>query len=360
LTFFKFLIFIHRQSSLVQHSIEHGLGIESAHYVYKIFNNGPSTIKELALSIHIPLTYIPKANFHIPIIDHNEIDIQGLYNYKIYEPVLIKDDIILNQSKDENLLLIGSDMNHNFDSSKMGFDYEFNKDQTQHDFQNFGETNHRRKRSDDENIYRVYNQYTNEIDEYHASYKVSTDQEDHTLANLPKNRTIFFDCSDTSENANGCVEAQFRFLNFRPGSEPIIINMNFSFDMSKIGEIFSFNFFYKTNFVSQTAKVFNEDQDIFVFKTNAILRRVGDNEKSLRIIAKNPYTIIYEKISKRTPIWIWIVSAIVGLLVLILLCYTLYRLGFFKRTQKEELERLTRESMKVTSEEAEELKNLNT
>jgi di/tricarboxylate transporter len=97
-----------------------------------------------------------------------------------------------------------------------------------------------------------------------------------------------------------------------------------------------------------------------VFKTNAMFKRIGDDTlRTLKITTKNPYTIVYEKLTSKTPIWIWIVSTIVGLLVLILLCYTLYKLGFFKRTRKEELERLTRESRNITAEQAEELKNLN-
>lgn len=73
----------------------------------------------------------------------------------------------------------------------------------------------------------------------------------------------------------------------------------------------------------------------------------------------NPYTIIYEKLSTSTPFWIWIISPIVGILLLILLVYAFYRCGFFKRSKKEELEKLTRESRNISAEEAEELKNLN-
>lgn len=107
-------------------------------------------------------------------------------------------------------------------------------------------------------------------------------------------------------------------------------------------------------------EIFNERQNIFLYKTNTVLQRSGDEDmRSLKVTTSNPYTIIFEKLSTSTPIWIWIVSAIVGILVLILLSYALYRLGFFKRSQKEELERLTRESRNITAEEAEELKTLN-
>lgn len=81
--------------------------------------------------------------------------------------------------------------------------------------------------------------------------------------------------------------------------------------------------------------------------------------QSIKVTKTNPYTIVYEKLSSSSPVWIWIVSTIVGILVLILLCYALYKLGFFKRSHKEELERLTRESRNISAEEAEELKTLN-
>jgi hypothetical protein len=107
-------------------------------------------------------------------------------------------------------------------------------------------------------------------------------------------------------------------------------------------------------------EVFNERQNIFLYRTNSRFQRGGDESlKTLKVSMSNPYTIVYEKLTTSTPIWIWIVSTIVGILLLILMVYALYRLGFFKRSQKEELERLTRESRNITAEEAEELKTLN-
>lgn len=91
--------------------------------------------------------------------------------------------------------------------------------------------------------------------------------------------------------------------------------------------------------------------------------RINENlstQSSLKTTLRNPYTIVYEKFKSKTPIWIYVVSIIVGLLILILMCYCFYKLGFFKRTQKEELEKMVRESRNITSEQAEELRNLNT
>lgn len=108
-------------------------------------------------------------------------------------------------------------------------------------------------------------------------------------------------------------------------------------------------------------EIFNEYKNIFLYKSNAKVLRVNDDaQQTLKTSLRNPYTIVYEKFKSKTPLWIWIVSIIVGILILILLSYTLFKLGFFKRAQKEELENMVRESRNITSEQAEELRNLNT
>lgn len=108
-----------------------------------------------------------------------------------------------------------------------------------------------------------------------------------------------------------------------------------------------------------TDGIFTEEQNIFVFKTNSKLVRSGDMElRTIKVSMSNPYTIVYEKLSASTPIWLYIVSIIIGLLILILVTYGMYQCGFFKRESKENLQKL-RESRNITAEEAEELKNLN-
>lgn len=216
--------------------------MENVHYTYKIFNNGPSTIKELNVAIQIPMVYIPKPNYHVPIVDFNQIGIKGFYVNKLYEVTWSRDNKVVLQSIDgstENMIAVDNmNMHSDFDTSKLGYDYEFNSGR-QEDPQ-LGHSNHRRRRSlrdndEDENIFRVYNQFTGSIDEYHSSYSIATDKEDQTLKNLPRNRTIYFDCS-TSELTDECIEAQFTIHNFRPGSEPISINLNFSIDLSRVGK----------------------------------------------------------------------------------------------------------------------------
>lgn len=222
-------------SSASQLSVEDGLRVENIHYRYKIFNNGPSTIKELIVTIQVPTVYIPSPNYHVPIVDFNEIDMRGFYINKVYEVSWSKDNKILTQSQEVGVEVNPIADNLIFDSSRLGYDYDLNRPEED----NLNNMNHRRRRSlwqsdDSGNVFRVFNQYTGAIDEYQSSYRVSADKEDNTLKNLPKNRTILFDCS-TSEEMDECIEAQFIIHNFRPGSEPISISMNFSLDLAKIG-----------------------------------------------------------------------------------------------------------------------------
>ena len=56
-----------------------------------------------------------------------------------------------------------------------------------------------------------------------------------------------------------------------------------------------------------------------------------------------PMTIVYKQLPESTPWWIYAVSIGGGLLVLLLLSFGLLKMGFFKRKQKEELEKLTKE-----------------
>jgi hypothetical protein len=263
MNFFLLLyVFTHRQSSATQLSLEDGLRVENIQYRYKIFNNGPSTIKELSLVIHIPLVHTTRPNYHVPLVNFDDIDIRGFYTNKVYEVTWHKDDKIWLQSSHEGesndntrVVVLPSENPHNhFDSSGLGFDYELNVDRTE-DFNTLGQSNHRRRRrrslweqeqerkesnneDEDRNVYRVYNQYTGSIDEYSSSYRVSTDKEDMTLMNLPRNRTIYADCS-TPEERDECIEAEFIIHNFRPGSEAISINLNFSLDLTHFGKFFA-------------------------------------------------------------------------------------------------------------------------
>lgn len=65
---------------------------------------------------------------------------------------------------------------------------------------------------------------------------------------------------------------------------------------------------------------------------------------TVNVVQTHPYSIISKYHVQGTPIWVWVVSVIGGLLTLILITYGLYRAGFFKREKKEELEQFKRQS----------------
>lgn len=164
---------------------------------------------------------------------------------KVYDVTWIRDNKILVQSFESSTpAVIGDNILLGYQPSKNGMDYEFgvsNKQDFNDDFVN-NHNMHRRRRSAweqdnkfDNHVFRVFNSYTGAIDEYHASYRIDANKDDVTLKNLPKNRTILLDCHD--DEMGDCVEAQFTIHNFRPGNEPISINMNFSLNLAQFGKL---------------------------------------------------------------------------------------------------------------------------
>lgn len=84
--------------------------------------------------------------------------------------------------------------------------------------------------------YRNYNKYTQSVLEYQAISRRRIDllKGDSILSNLPVNRTILFDCYDA--DAGLCIKARFSVNNFRTGNSPIYITLNFTVDLSRVGE----------------------------------------------------------------------------------------------------------------------------
>lgn len=242
------------------------------------------------------------------------MSIKAFYANKAVDITWYKENNILIQNAVEisTLPVIAENMNDmGYDSSKLGFDYDFSSGKG-HDssFNNEDYNHHRRRRSLESDVESVkkYNQYTNSVDDYEASYKLLPNQDDHTLNNLPPNRTIYFDCTD--HETNSCIEAQFTVHNFRPGNTPITIRLDFQLDLKKIDDIF------------------DEKKNIFLYQTYTKLQRGGEEGlSSFGETIRNPHTIVFEYLTAESPIWIIIISTIVGILVLILLCYALYRVS---------------------------------
>lgn len=81
-----------------------------------------------------------------------------------------------------------------------------------------------------------------------------------------------------------------------------------------------------------------------LFRLGLRLKKEGDTSGiTLSHQLKLPYTTIVTTIPESTPIWIYVVSVIFGLLVLVLVTYGLYKCGFFRRDKREELAKLARQ-----------------
>ncbi len=300
-------------SSKTSLSIQDGLRIENVTYNFEIRNNGPSSVKELIVGIMIPISYILEPRFEVKIVNVEDMAIRGTYTNKALDITLMKDNKILVQGQEASTPRILDNMNSNdFDSSKLGFDYDINAPKDGDAININPISQHRRRRSffDDSNIedsiFRKFNAYTNSLEEYEASVRTLPNQNDQVLRNLPGNRTIFLNCLDPI--ANECVEAQFTVYNFKPGNTPIQVTVDFSMDLRRVDRLFS------------------DKQNIFLFQTRTKLVRGGDEEmKTIRVTAKNPYTLVYEQILSEAPILVIVISAITGFLMLVILSYAMYR-----------------------------------
>lgn len=83
-----------------------------------------------------------------------------------------------------------------------------------------------------------------------------------------------------------------------------------------------------------------------IFKPNITITRVNAKENAILTLDRKSSPIIVDKeIITKTPIWIYIVSSIGGIILLVLMVYALSKLGFFQRNVKRELIKLKRESL---------------
>lgn len=241
---------------------------------YKIANFGPSAINQLEILVQIPTIYIPEKKKAIQLVDFDKIEVQASNGNKIFN-VEIK-----TKEEDVGELKI--------------------LDPTQQLFQN-GTIN------------------SNEI-----------------LRNLPKDRTIFLDCTSENENVR-CSDLSLTIQNFEAAKDPIKINVNFSINFSQIGKFLKDSQDSLINF-SYLEKNFN-----FIVLKSAVklLRNEDETIGNITILrSTHPFAIFYK--TDEVNILIYIFSILIGILILSLTIFSLFKLGFFERIKKEELDRLTK------------------
>lgn len=111
--------------------------------------------------------------------------------------------------------------------------------------------------------------------------------------------------------------------------------------------------------VQSTGGLLKEFKNIFILQTHSTITRNGDDDlTSMNVSLNNPYTIVHAKFVEPNQILLYIVSSIVGFLIMIMITYSMYKCGFFKRNSKEEIQNY-RASMRITIEQMKELSNFN-
>lgn len=167
----------------------------------------------------------------MPVVNFSDLNVLGFYINKVLEyKIKTKGNWVANSNN-----VIGG--NHVFDSSKMGLDHEMNAERTDQEYNTLGQSSHRRRRnlidSETDELHQIFNRYSQSLmDDPLVTFSSTIDKEDATLVNLPRNRTIVLDCI---EESNECIEIEFIVRNFRPGTEPINVNFNFSMNLHKMG-----------------------------------------------------------------------------------------------------------------------------
>lgn len=120
-----------------------------------------------------------------------------------------------------------------------------------------------------------YNQYLQKVirvDEFSSKNAIATnwddmssmakddedswDVNDETLADLPANRTIHFNCSGNEQEY--CLQGRFSTANFNAHDSPILITLNFTIDLKNV------------------AKIMTDKKDFLVIRTSVDVTRAFD------------------------------------------------------------------------------------
>uniref|UniRef100_A0A182WB95 Integrin alpha second immunoglobulin-like domain-containing protein n=1 Tax=Anopheles minimus TaxID=112268 RepID=A0A182WB95_9DIPT len=152
---------------------------------------------------------------------------------------------------------------------------------------------------------------------------VSTNQ----LDDLPPLRTVHFNCASINRSQVDCLQLQIMLPNFPTTNQPILLELQ-----------------YKLNLNALEACL-QEQEDIVVVQILSDLQKPSDKAKETFRIARNiPYTVVYRDTNVGAPIWIYVSSSVGGLILLAAITYAMYRMGFFERRMKRELQKINCES----------------
>lgn len=310
------------KSSVTEVNLEAQRGKINVTYQIQVMNNGPSSLRDLTFTLKVPLVYHkPSSAEVLNIINFSDIDISGYYNYKHLDFTWTKDNVILIPNVKE--YSTQPPEVDDFYKQSMDFDILSAGHQSHPMTDESGHSSRRRRSAPAQ-----FNRYTNQLSQHSIVRRSLVTVNPAILTGLPENRTLFFHCGQ--EVQIDCADVSVQIANFKPGNIPIVINMQFVLNLDLVAESFL------------------EREDIFALQFLSELKKMEDEEGvGFSVARNNPFTVVYKYAVASTPIWVYIVSAIGGLLLLVLISYGLYKAGFFKRATKEEIEKLHRESARM-------------
>lgn len=232
--------------------------------------------------VSVPLSHLnPWTLEREQLIDINSVTVKSIYSGKTFDvewsqnnTIIIMDAIESSSTSTSNAPI--EDYNGmQFDASKIGLEYDFSGGQLNNgEISNIDTIGDRKRRSLEQRSTAYFNPYLQKVvdsDELGRSLAYSEmnsmgnryrrdlfTSNDHILANLPVNRTIYFDCMNSEDEL--CLQGKFTVPNLKADDLPVMITLNFTIDLKKV------------------AKVMTEKRDVFVVRTSIDLMKTGDED----------------------------------------------------------------------------------
>lgn len=263
-------------------TLQNGAEKENLTHIFEIHNNGPSNIKSLDIFVSLPVSHInPWTLNREKIIDVSSVSMKSMYSGKTYDVEWTQNNTILILDAVESTSIATSSVpvvDYNgmqYDASNVGLDFDFGNGQPSTDDSSTYLTGRKRSvRAVEFESNTYFNPYLqrvvgnnemgstflwNEMDSLTSRSKRDTlNSNDHILANLPANRTIFSDCRNSEQEL--CLQGKFTVANFRANDFPVLITLNFTVDLKKV------------------EKVMTEKKDVFVIRTLVEVAKTADED----------------------------------------------------------------------------------
>ncbi|XP_030384138.1 integrin alpha-PS3 isoform X2 [Scaptodrosophila lebanonensis] len=301
-------------------NLEHYKNTAEINNNYEIKSNGPSTVGKLEISFFIPIAYkVAGSTATIPIININNLTMQATYDSQLVAIDLVDQNntqILMNtveistsinkQYVEKNTITQNGNIGHAHQTWQVL------------DSDSVATASMSRKRRDLKALTANRDQYAR------ISNAKTHDLPSEYKEKLPVNRTIVFSCYDPQMTI--CVRAKLNVYNFRP-EKPITVKMRYSVDLNEVNSILI------------------EPWEYFAIFIDLGIRKEGDLlGSSISVKRKIDANTISKHQKSSLSIWIIILAIIGGLLLLAGITYLMYKMGFFERKTKEELDKLVQQN----------------